>query len=98
LYKRLGGHQSRSEHYGEKEHFLPLSRIEPGFLGGPPRSLVATSIELFRLPLKHCEVITYTRRKLRKKEEGGREKVAKVGGMSIRWESKRKKEMKKAAP
>jgi hypothetical protein len=41
--------------------------------------------------MKHCEVITYTRRKLRKGEEGRRVKVAEVEGMSIRWGSKRKK-------
>ena len=43
LCRRLGGHQSRSGHYGQEENFLCLSEVKKWFLDGPFRSLVATS-------------------------------------------------------
>jgi hypothetical protein len=48
LDKSLGGPQSRYEHYREKKNLLPLSGIEPLFLG-LVRSLVAIMAELSQL-------------------------------------------------
>jgi hypothetical protein len=45
LYRRLGGPQSPSTHYGEKKNPLPLPRIEPRFLVRPACSLVAIPTE-----------------------------------------------------
>jgi hypothetical protein len=47
--RRLGGHQSRSEHGGEENNSQPLSGIEAYNSDRPARSLVATSTELSRL-------------------------------------------------
>jgi hypothetical protein len=52
LYKILGGPQSRSWRYGQ-EILLPLTVIEPLFLGGPSCSLVSLPTELSEFPILH---------------------------------------------
>jgi hypothetical protein len=46
LYRRLGGSQSRSGHYGEENNLLPLQGIEPRLLRRPVHSLVASELSL----------------------------------------------------
>jgi hypothetical protein len=49
LYKRLGGSQSQSECYGEKNNHLSLPGIKPQFLGRPVLMIVTILTELSRL-------------------------------------------------
>ena len=42
---RLGGPQKWSEHIEEHTNLLSLSSIEPRFLGGPARGLVAMATD-----------------------------------------------------
>jgi hypothetical protein len=49
LYRRLGGPQSWSEHYGEEWNLLPLPGIKPQLLSHPSCSLVTIVTELSQL-------------------------------------------------
>jgi hypothetical protein len=49
LYRRLGGPQSQSGHYGEKKNLLPLLGIESWLVGLPACNLIAILSELSRL-------------------------------------------------
>jgi hypothetical protein len=49
LYRRLGGPQSQTGHYGEEKYLFPLLGIDPLFLGHPVFSLVSILTELSHL-------------------------------------------------
>jgi hypothetical protein len=49
LYRRLGGPQSRPQHYGEGKNLLLLPGIEPRILSCPARIPVAIPTELSQL-------------------------------------------------
>jgi hypothetical protein len=56
--RRLGGHQSRSGHYGEGKSLLPLPKVEPRYVGRPAFSLVIMPTHLSCLPLQlKCHLI-----------------------------------------